>query len=104
MQSPESSPDQQALVEIGTVLSNGNVGNDRYKCNEPSCADITFSRLADLKRHYATRHALVRPQHWCPIVGCRRSQDGEDEGFVRKDKLKDHMKQAHRLVGLETEV
>jgi uncharacterized C2H2 Zn-finger protein len=51
----------------------------------PRC-DKSFRRVADLRRH-ALKHE--KPQYTCDVPGCARS-------FYRKDKLRDHVRQAHK--------
>jgi hypothetical protein len=39
----------------------------------PACTNVTFGRVADLKRHHASRHGghgKRRQQFWCPVGGC----------------------------------
>jgi hypothetical protein len=43
-------------VVVGVILSNGTTRRDKYKCHTSACAGATFGRLADLKRHNASRH------------------------------------------------
>ncbi|KAF2878545.1 hypothetical protein BDV95DRAFT_478826, partial [Massariosphaeria phaeospora] len=80
---------------IGLILSNGTVRNDKYECHIPACSGTTFGRLADLKRHHATRHAETKPEFWCPVEGCVRSLDGGGHSFPRKDKMEDHFERIH---------
>ncbi|KAF1843039.1 uncharacterized protein K460DRAFT_258993, partial [Cucurbitaria berberidis CBS 394.84] len=70
---------------IGTVLVNG-----KFECNQRQCSSKTFGRPAELRRHYATIHAVQKPEFWCHIVSCERSKP-----FSRKDKLTDHVRKAH---------
>jgi hypothetical protein len=83
---------------IGTFLTNDEVGGDYYVCSIPNCANDTFGRVHELKRHYASKHGGVggkRQQFWCPVTGCDRSKTGLGKAFPRKDKMKDHSKRMH---------
>lgn len=58
---------------IGTILSNGEVRGDRYRCNKRACSGMTFGRLADLKRHHSSLHGGAGgkgQRTWCPVAGC----------------------------------
>lgn len=60
-------------VAIGIIYSNGTAYKDVYRCPKKSCSEATFNRLADLKRHHASKHeGFVGKQvhFWCPIDGC----------------------------------
>lgn len=90
----------QATVElsyeiIGYILSNGTNQVDKYKCHMPSCSEATFGRLADLKRHRASRHGAMRKSYWCPVSGCERSLNGGGRPFPRKDKMFQYLSQKH---------
>ncbi|KAH7394375.1 hypothetical protein BKA66DRAFT_400147, partial [Pyrenochaeta sp. MPI-SDFR-AT-0127] len=78
---------------IGTILSNGVSRHEKYKCYQPACSGLTFGRLAELKRHHATRHE--RPKFFCPVDGCERSLKNGGRGFPRKDKMVDHLERKH---------
>ncbi|OAL54048.1 hypothetical protein IQ07DRAFT_641055 [Pyrenochaeta sp. DS3sAY3a] len=98
---PESS--NEDFVVIGIILSNGSIRTDRYKCHELDCAASSFGRLADLKRHNASKHhrnSANRQSFWCPVEGCKRSRNGGGEPFPRKDKMKDHLRCVHRGSGV----
>jgi hypothetical protein len=84
-------------VAIGMIFSNGEVGQDQYRCTAPGCHNKTFGRLAELKRHHAGKHAAAgrKPQFWCPVEGCERSRAGQGEAFPRKDKMFDHLSRMH---------
>jgi hypothetical protein len=75
---------------IGSVLMNG-----KFKYNHTQCEYKSFSRPAELKRHNITTHASQKSEHWCPILGCKRSMAMGIKAFPRKDKLKDHLRQMH---------
>jgi hypothetical protein len=84
-------------VAIGKIFSNGETGQDQYRCVVPGCNNKTFGRLAELKRHHAGKHAAVgrKPQFWCPVKGCERSRAGQGEAFPRRDKMFDHLSRMH---------
>ncbi|KAH8728449.1 hypothetical protein GQ44DRAFT_47519 [Phaeosphaeriaceae sp. PMI808] len=84
-------------IAIGMILINGETGQDRYKCNAPTCCTKTFGRIAELKRHHACTHGMAgkKPQFWCPIADCERSRGGAGEAFPRKDKMVDHLSRVH---------
>jgi hypothetical protein len=79
-----------ACAAIGSMLENG-----KFKCNHANCEYRTFSRPAELKRHYTTTHASRKPALWCPFATCERSAIIGIKPFPRKDKLKDHIRQRH---------
>ncbi|KAH7350405.1 hypothetical protein BKA66DRAFT_541164 [Pyrenochaeta sp. MPI-SDFR-AT-0127] len=82
---------EDALAAIGIVLRNG-----KFKCNEVQCANKTFSRPAELKRHHNTAHAARKPEFWCAIPSCKRSAAIEGgTPFPREDKLRDHVQKVH---------
>jgi hypothetical protein len=69
-------PENLQDVVLGYIVSTGTgtVHQDQYKCSSPSCQRATFGRLAELKRHHASKHGtsgVRRPQYWCPIDGCK---------------------------------
>jgi hypothetical protein len=55
----------------------------------------TFSRTSDLTRHLNSVHHIgPRVLHLCTVLGCPKSFG---PGYSRQDKLKEHLKKAHRL-------
>lgn len=89
-------------VIIGTILSNGEVSQEQYKCYAFTCLNKTFGRLAELRRHHACEHGVdgKMPQFWCPIEGCERSRTRSGKAFPRKDKMFDHLSKVHaNIVG-----
>lgn len=85
----------QPLV-IGLVLSNGIPRHDKYKCHISNCTGVkSFSRLADLKRHNASKHNRQGARFWCPVDGCERSMKSGGRAFPRKDKMYDHLERVH---------
>lgn len=82
-----------AATAIGTILMNG-----KSKCNQETCSSKTFSRPAELKRHFATTHASKKPAFWCHILTCDRSAALGIKSFSRKDKLAEHIRKSHEGV------
>ena len=66
-------------------------GEDKFKCAENDC-HVTVSSMADLKRHYTSKHCTKPKKFSCPLVWCKYSGDN---GFKRKDKLNSHYRNAH---------
>lgn len=92
------SPGDQGFVIIGVILSNSKIGSDRYKCYEPSCSGTWFGRLADFKRHHASKHyrnSVERQSFRRPVGGGKRARNGGGEPFPRKDRKRDRTKYRH---------
>jgi hypothetical protein len=88
---PSNTPNEEdTATRIGFVLSNG-----RLVCIHNKCAGRSFARKAELKRHYTTLHAHNKPNFWCPVVACLRSEHRGDNAFHRKDKLTAHIRSMH---------
>ncbi|OJD09682.1 hypothetical protein AJ78_08981 [Emergomyces pasteurianus Ep9510] len=64
----------------------------RYVCMYPRC-ESSFSRSADLSRHYPTVHFPESVRLNCPKPKCSRK--GE-LGFTRQDHLNEHLRQYHK--------
>ncbi|KAK2739392.1 hypothetical protein FQN55_009465 [Onygenales sp. PD_40] len=64
----------------------------RYVCMYPHC-ESSFSRSADLSRHYPTVHFPDTVRLNCPKPKCSRK--GE-QGFTRQDHLTEHLRQYHK--------
>ena len=62
-----------------------------YHC--PEQCKTTLRRWGDLLRHSRAKHCENREKFPCPFPHCKRA--GEN-GFPRKDKLKDHQNSVHR--------
>jgi hypothetical protein len=81
---------------IGHVLAN----KKKFKCVESDCEELTFGRLADLRRHHDQQHARVRHQYYCSYHGCSRSNavgGGKGRSFgTRKDKRDEHERNVHK--------
>lgn len=70
--------------------------NGLHHCDTPGCSHKS-KRRGDLERHIRTSHCLDAKKYSCSFPGCER---GGDNGFPRKDKLKDHFENIHRGVGI----
>jgi dienelactone hydrolase len=92
----DSASDDDPNQAIGTALKNG-----KYKCNMVACAEKSFKRPAELRRHYNTIHAAQKPEFWCEVVSCERSLAGPagvaagGQPFHRKYRLQAHMQKVH---------
>ncbi|PGG97070.1 hypothetical protein AJ79_09343 [Helicocarpus griseus UAMH5409] len=64
----------------------------RYVCMYPRC-ESSFSRSADLSRHYPTVHFPESVRLDCPKPKCSRKGD---QGFTRQDHLNEHLRQYHK--------
>ena len=62
-----------------------------YFCDVPNCKYKT-ARWPDLIRHTTHKHCTAPRKLPCPVIGCKYS--GEN-GFTRKDKLKNHCQKVH---------
>jgi hypothetical protein len=78
---------------IGTALKNGT-----FKCNNILCANKSFKRPAELRRHYNTIHATQKPEFWCEVMFCNRSAAAGGKPFHRKYRLQAHMRTMHNRV------
>ncbi|KAH7350403.1 hypothetical protein BKA66DRAFT_476284 [Pyrenochaeta sp. MPI-SDFR-AT-0127] len=69
-----------------------------YECSFPQCGR-TFGRAVDFDRHFNGAHASEEEKmvFWCPIIGCNRSEKEGNRAFPRKDKVGDHLRQAHMM-------
>lgn len=86
------------LVVVGLILSNGVSRHDMYKCHVRGCTRTnTFKRLADLKRHNASRHNRQAARFWCPVDGYESSMKSGGRAFPRKDKIHDHLERVHAV-------
>ena len=75
-------------IVIGTIRLSGDIMCRHADCGQP------FGRLAELKRHYATAHAVQKPEYWCSQPLCDRSMAG-GRPFHRKDKKREHERKVH---------
>lgn len=77
--------------------------DEKFLCAKKECSHSSFSRLADLKRHYEQSHGRNRAQFWCPYPGCHRSHapgGGSGRHFgTRKDKRDEHVRNVHEKKG-----
>lgn len=80
---------------IGLVL----VDKKKFRCPKKECDQLTFGRLADLRRHHDQNHARNRAQYYCPYQECDRSYvpgGGRSKSFgTRKDKRDEHIRNVH---------
>jgi uncharacterized C2H2 Zn-finger protein len=67
-----------------------------FRCRISGCHG-TFGRWPDFMRHYNGAHAVEKKVYWCPSGGCMRSEAGNNP-FPRKDKMMDHVRQAHGIL------
>lgn len=81
---------EEDVTTIGSVLSNG-----KLLCAAKGCEGLTFGRQAELRRHHTTLHAAIKPNFWCQVSECRRSENAGGRAFHRKDKLAAHVKSMH---------
>ena len=75
----------------GEHLADHHRWNGKFHCHAPDCK-AAFKSMADLKRHSAM-HCTNPVMHSCEKPGCDRVGDN---GFTRKDKLRDHLRQKHK--------
>ena len=65
-----------------------------YRCLEDHCR-VTFRAWQDLVRHSKDKHCRKPDIFSCPFLWCSRSGGN---GFTRKDKLNDHVRNVHDKV------
>ncbi|OAL52874.1 hypothetical protein IQ07DRAFT_669506 [Pyrenochaeta sp. DS3sAY3a] len=84
--------------QIGAVYCTGGPRRYLFKCNHPNCGK-TFQRSYELERHYTGLHApeSEKEAFWCPQEGCSRSEATARSPFFRKDKMRDHLRNYHRI-------
>jgi hypothetical protein len=75
---------------IGYVTS-----SSTFRCTYEKCSTKSFGRQAELRRHYGTCHTTPKPVFWCPVRICTRSEHQNEQPFVRRDLMKDHVKRVH---------
>ncbi|KAF2876580.1 hypothetical protein BDV95DRAFT_483371 [Massariosphaeria phaeospora] len=97
-QQSETRPSEPEHV-IGFVL----LDKKKFRCAKDECKDLTYGRLADLRRHYDQAHSRNRAQYFCPYPRCSRSHapgGGRGRSFgTRKDKRDEHVKNVHEKTG-----
>jgi hypothetical protein len=91
----ESDDTQEDTLDDPNTMIGSFHHNGKFKCLEPRCARKTFNRQAELRRHYDTIHAPRKPEYWCRVASCQRSQANGGYPFPRRDKLRDHMRKIH---------
>ncbi|KAH9873068.1 hypothetical protein J1614_005465 [Plenodomus biglobosus] len=94
-----TSPTTSCTPPIALIFTTPSQSKYIVKCSLPRCGK-TFNRPYDFYRHYNGAHAEeeVQKRHWCPEEECHRSEAYGDHPFPRRDKLKDHLRQAHGIV------
>jgi hypothetical protein len=88
----ESSTKDEPTVNIGYIRATPNLDMYEFRCSTPGCGR-SFGRWYDFRRHYDTVH-MAKSEFWCAYPGCARSLAG-GQPFLGKDKLNDHLRQAH---------
>ncbi|KAF2687649.1 hypothetical protein K458DRAFT_238101, partial [Lentithecium fluviatile CBS 122367] len=87
---------------IGHVLAD----KSKFKCSKPDCKELTFGRLADLRRHFDQNHSVQREEYFCRQSGCTRSHNptgGRGRSFgARKDKRDEHERNRHKRTSPKT--
>ena len=66
-----------------------------FKCLSDRCTFVT-KRSSDLKRHSTVMHCKNAKRFPCPVPYCKFA--GDNNGFLRKDKLTSHFKKVHEGV------
>ena len=67
--------------------------NKKYPCRDRGCKE-GFNRICDRMRHEQTHFFTGEAKHFeCPELGCNRKGEW---GFMRRDKIVDHMRQKHK--------
>jgi hypothetical protein len=97
--SQDSDSDSGSDQNIGSVLKNG-----RYECSNTLCANKSFKRPAELKRHYNTIHAAQKPEFWCKASFCNRNAAAGGKPFYRKYRLQAHMRTIHPGISVDGDV
>ncbi len=64
-----------------------------FSCLIENCR-FSSKRWSDLLRHTGAKHCNNPTKFPCSVIGCK--YNGEGNGFIRKDKLKDHYKNMHQ--------
>ena len=62
-----------------------------YHCPEDDCS-VKVKAWSDLRRHITNEHCFNPTKFPCKVPWCKRSGDN---GFTRKDKLRDHVRNTH---------
>jgi hypothetical protein len=92
---PRPSRSNRDEAAIGYVLAN----KKKFKCTDDECKELTFGRLADLRRHFDQNHSNIGEEYFCRHSGCPRSHaetGGTGRSFgMRKDKRDEHERMVH---------
>jgi hypothetical protein len=92
---PTPTQHQTSGSRVGGVYLSCTGKDLQYICEQLGCEGQSFTRSADLHRHFLNKHAPLKPEFWCPILGCDRSRS-KDNPFPRKDKMMDHVRKKHQ--------
>ena len=66
---------------------------EKYPCRDRVCKDV-FNRASERVRHEKTHYLTGEAKLFeCPEFGCNRKGEW---GFMRRDKIVDHMRQKHK--------
>ncbi|EAT89993.1 hypothetical protein SNOG_03262 [Parastagonospora nodorum SN15] len=91
------SPTSPSDPVVGHVTAAG-----KFRCSDTTCADLSFGRQADFRRHYEHAHAAKKMEYFCTVDGCARSQrpagGGRSKGRSfgsREDKMREHVRTVH---------
>ena len=79
------------VLSLQNHVSNHFKEQGAYTCREDHCS-VKFKSWSDLTRHTTNRHCLNPTKYPCEVPWCKRSGDN---GFTRKDKLRDHVRNTH---------
>jgi uncharacterized Zn-finger protein len=91
LQVPDDPTRQAAPTPVATQATSGTTPQaGQHPCN---VCPRAFNRKSDLRRHFK-RHFSSQAVFDCNVTGCDRNGGN---GFYRRDKLADHLKQRHGL-------
>jgi hypothetical protein len=91
-----SSAEADAVHKICSVSCLSGTDDMFFECKMHRCRR-RYSRWPDFMRHYNGSHAIKKKTFWCPLADCPRNKATGDKPFPRKDKVMDHVRQAHGL-------
>jgi hypothetical protein len=92
----QRSTEDVPTVHIGYMWTTTNLSKVVFRCSMLGCTAPPFKRWYDLRRHYNGTHTAEGDAFWCEYPECERGVAG-GQPFPRKDKLNDHLRQAHKL-------
>lgn len=74
------------------IASRFNTHEDKgHYCTYLGCSK-SYTRAQDLRRHYLCH--INKTAYYCFVLGCKR---GKENGFRRKDHLRDHLRKVHGM-------